>query len=82
MKTNFFHYYPFFFPVLEHFADRLSDEMYPPEKTMAEILHAEDETRTVQMKMSDVPESNKLEKFVEDVRYDVSFHINFLRRQT
>lgn len=35
---------------------------------MAEIEHA-DETRSVQYKMSDVSESNKLEKFVEDVRY-------------
>lgn len=50
---------------------------------MAEIVHANDNnddtnvddaasdrknTRSVQFKMSDVPESNKLEKFVEDVR--------------
>lgn len=54
--------------VKEHFADRLSDEVYPPEKVMAEIEHA-DETRSIQYKMSDVSESNKLEKFIEDVRY-------------
>jgi len=54
---------------LEHFADRLSDEVYPQEKVIAEILHPDDETRSVQFKMSDVPESNKLEKFVEDVKY-------------
>ncbi|VVC46123.1 Hypothetical protein CINCED_3A007234 [Cinara cedri] len=54
----------------EHFADRLSDEVYPQEKVMAEITHP-DETRCVQYKMSDVPESNKLEKFVEDVRFGI-----------
>lgn len=53
---------------LEHFADRLSDEVYPQEKVIAEIVYPGDETRLVQFKMSDVPESNKLEKFVEDVR--------------
>ncbi|XP_015368404.1 PREDICTED: nuclear receptor-binding protein-like [Diuraphis noxia] len=52
----------------EHFADRLSDEMYPQEKVIAELVHPNDEIRSVQFKMSDVPESNKLEKFVEDVR--------------
>lgn len=53
----------------EHFADRLSDEVYPQEVVMAEIKHENDETRSVQFKMCDVPDSNKLEKFVEDVRY-------------
>jgi len=52
----------------EHFADRLSDELYPPEKVMAEILH-DDYIRSIHFKMSDVEISNKLEKFVEDVRY-------------
>ncbi|KAL4098465.1 hypothetical protein QTP88_023071 [Uroleucon formosanum] len=55
----------------EHFADRLSDEMYPQDKVIAEILHPYDETRSVQFKMSDVPESNKLEKFVEDVKFGI-----------
>jgi len=54
----------------EHFADRLSDELYPPEKVMAEILHDE-YIRSIHFKMSDVAESNKLEKFVEDVRFGI-----------
>ncbi|XP_026810524.1 nuclear receptor-binding protein [Rhopalosiphum maidis] len=55
----------------EHFADRLSDEVYPQEKVIADIVHPDDETRSVQFKMSDVPDSNKLEKFVEDVRFGI-----------
>ncbi|XP_050536299.1 nuclear receptor-binding protein homolog isoform X2 [Daktulosphaira vitifoliae] len=55
----------------EHFADRLSDEVYHPDTVMGEIVHGDDHTRNVQLKMCDVPESNKLEKFVEDVRFGI-----------
>lgn len=70
IKIRFFKQYLFRF-CIEYFADRLSDEVFPPEKVMAEVVYVNDSEETprrVQFKMSDVPESNKLDKFVEDVR--------------
>lgn len=58
-----------FFPanISETITDEVVQKLYGPDVVVAEIIHP-DGRPGVQMRMSDVPVTEKLEKFVEDVK--------------
>lgn len=59
------------FRLAANFSETLIDEMmqrcYKPDAVVAEITRTAD---AVEMRLTDVPTAEKLEKFVEDVRWD------------
>lgn len=52
--------------ISETITDELVQKLYGPEVVVAEIVHSD--RPGVQIKMSDVPVAEKLEKFIEDVK--------------
>lgn len=52
--------------ISETITDELMQKLYGPDVIVAEIKHKD--RPGIQMKMSDVPVTEKLEKFVEDVK--------------
>ncbi|XP_044731811.1 nuclear receptor-binding protein homolog [Chrysoperla carnea] len=55
--------------ISETITDELVQKLYGPEVVVAEIVHSD--RPGVQIKMSDVPVAEKLEKFIEDVKYGI-----------
>jgi nuclear receptor-binding protein len=52
--------------ISETITDEVMQRLFGPDVVVAEIIHPD--RQGVQMKMSDVPVAEKLEKFVEDVK--------------
>lgn len=52
--------------ISETITDEVMQRLFGPDVVVAEIIHPD--RPGVQMKMSDVPVAEKLEKFVEDVK--------------
>jgi nuclear receptor-binding protein len=52
--------------ISETITDEVMQRLFGPDVVVAEIIHPD--RQAVQMKMSDVPVAEKLEKFVEDVK--------------
>ncbi|PSN54716.1 Nuclear receptor-binding protein [Blattella germanica] len=63
----------------ETITDEVMQRLFGPDTVVAEIIHPD--RNGVQMKMSDVPVAEKLEKFVEDVKYGIYPLTAFKARQ-
>ncbi|XP_021933780.1 nuclear receptor-binding protein homolog [Zootermopsis nevadensis] len=55
--------------ISETITDEVMQRLFGPDVVVAEIIHVD--RQGVQMKMCDVPVAEKLEKFVEDVKYGI-----------
>lgn len=54
--------------ISETITDEVVHKLYGPDVVVAEIIHPDPNRPSLQMRMSDVPVTEKLEKFVEDVK--------------